>query len=118
MPRAWAVHPSDLSERITIQSNTVSTDNQGGRSSSWGTLATVWAQVRAHTTRESIQARAITSETGYVVIIRYRSDVNPKDRITWTPSWSSGTSAKTLEIHGVRPMRRQQVLELDCGGRA
>ena len=39
------LNPSEFSERITLQVNTVSSDNQGGRSSSWGTLATVWAHV-------------------------------------------------------------------------
>ena len=117
MPAAPSLQPSELSERITIQVNTTSTDNQGGRSSSWGTLATVWAQVRAATTREALQARAITSETNYVVTVRYRSDVTAKNRILWTPSWSSGTAAKTLEIRGVRPMRKEQTLQIDCGER-
>ena len=106
--------PSDLTERVTIQENTTSTDNQGGRSSSWGTLATVWAHVRPLTPRESLQARAITSKTGFVVALRYRSDVTAKMRVSWVPSWSSGTAAKILEVTGVRPFRKPQTLELEC----
>ena len=112
------LQPSELSERVVIQANTVSTDNQGGRSSSWGTLATVWGHVRAANTREAIQARAVTSETQYVVTIRYRSDVTPKHRLQWTPSWSSATAAKTLQINGMRPLRLSQTMQLDCGERA
>ena len=111
------LNPSEFSERITLQVNTVSSDNQGGRSSSWGTLATVWAHVRAATTREELQARSVTSETQYVVTIRYRTDVTAKNRLLWTPSWSSGTAAKTLQIQGVRPLRLSQTLQLDCGER-
>ena len=106
--------PSDLTERVTIQENTTSTDNQGGRSSSWGTLATVWAHVRPLTTRESLQARAITSKTGYVVARRDRSDGTAKMRGRWVPSWASGTAAKILEVTGVRPFRKTQTLELEC----
>ena len=112
MPRERALQPSDLSEQVTIQQNTTTTDNQGGRSSSWGTLATVWGHVRPLTSRESIQARQITSDTGYVVTVRYRTDVTAKMRVSWVPSWSSGTAARILQIHGVRPMRPEQTLEL------
>jgi len=108
------IQPSELTERVTIQSNTTSTDDQGGRSSSWGTLATVWASVRSLTSREAIQARAVASRVGFVVAVRYRSDVTAKMRVSWTPSWSSGTSARYLEIHGIRPDRGRQLIELDC----
>ena len=111
------LQPSELSERVVIQENTITSDNQGGRASSWGTLATVWAHVRSATTREAIQARAVSSETKYVVTIRYRSDVTPKHRIQWTPSWSSATAAKTLQINGVRPLRLSQTIQMDCGER-
>ena len=111
------LQPSELSERVVIQENTITSDNQGGRASSWGTLATVWAHVRAATTREALQARSVTSETQYVVTVRYRTDVTAKNRLQWTPSWSSGTAAKTLQIQGVRPLRLSQTLQLDCGER-
>ena len=111
------LNPSEFSERVTIQVNTVTGDTQGGRSSSWGTLATVWAHVRAATTKEAITARSVTSERQYVVTVRYRTDVTAKNRVTWTPSWSSGTAAKTLQIHGVRPLRLSQTLQPVCGER-
>ena len=111
------LQPSELSERVVIQANTVTSDNQGGRSSSWGTLATVWAHVRPATTREAIQARAVSTETQYVVTIRYRADVTVKHRLSWTPSWSSATAAKTLQINGLRPLRLSQTLQIDCGER-
>jgi len=43
--------------------------------------------------------------------------VTPKHRIQWTPSWSSATAAKTLQINGVRPLRLSQTIQMDCGER-
>ena len=111
-------NPARLSERVTIQTATTSVDNHGGRSASWGTLATVWADVRALSSRESIAAKAAASKVGYEVTVRYRSDVTPKMRVSWTPSWASGAGATYLEIHGIRPDRASQTLALDCGAAA
>jgi len=109
------LNPATLSERIVIQTLSTSVDNQGGRSSSWSTLATVWADVRPLTARETLAAKSAASLVGYEVTTRYRSDVTPKMRITWTPSWSSGTASRTLEVHGVRVDRPTQTMALDCG---
>jgi len=116
MPSARrAFNPATLSERIVIQTLSTSVDNQGGRSSSYATLATVWATVRPLTAREALAAKAAASLVEYEVTTRYRSDVTPKMRITWTPSWSSGTASRTLEIHGLRVDRASQTMALDCG---
>jgi len=40
--------------------------------------------------------------------------ISPKLRIAWTPSWDAGQAAKTLQIHGVRPLGHQW-FELDLG---
>ena len=109
------IDPADLSERVTIQKTTIVADDQGGRATSWGTLATVWATVRALSSREAIQARAVASKVSYEVTVRYRGDVTPAMRLAWVPSWSSTTPARTLEILGVRPDRGAHVLRLDCG---
>ena len=109
-----SIEPAGLSERVTIQQNTVTTDDQGGRSSSWGTLATVWASVRSLSSREAVQARAGASRGTYEGVVRYRTDVTASMRLSWVPSWSSGTPARTLEIHGVRPDRVTQTIALDC----
>lgn len=92
-----------LRERIVIQQPVTSTDDQGATvTTSWSTLATVWAAVRRISMREQLQAEAIGSHLAYEVEIRYRGDVTPKMRVAWTPY---DGSAKTLEIAGVLPKR-------------
>ena len=92
--------PGDLTQIVVIQQNTTSTDAGLGRSSSWGTLATVRAHVEASTGSEAQDGGQQIGSTAYFdVTIRYRSDVTPKMRISWL--------SKTLEIVSVVPMGMQ-----------
>ncbi len=102
-----------LKERVTIQQKTTAPDGQGGRVTTWGTLATVWAAVVPMTTAERIQAAAIGALLTYRVTLRYRAEVTPQMRLTWTPFLS--TTTKTLEIHGVQAVDGgRQWMQLDC----
>jgi SPP1 family predicted phage head-tail adaptor len=92
---------ADLIDRVGIQSKTTTADTQGGRSVSWATTATVWANVRAARASEQQQAQAVGSHVDYAVTIRYRADVTPSMRLSWTPYGS--TTARTLQINGVHP---------------
>jgi len=102
-----------LRDRVVIQSNTTAVDSQGGRTSSWGTLATVWAHVRALSGSEQIDAAAVGSQVRYEVEIQYRTDVTASQRLSWTPYLGS---PKTLQILSVRLADgRPERLLLDCG---
>lgn len=101
-----------LTERVAITQDTKTPDTQGGRSASESTLATVWARVRPLSGRELMQAQAVSSEVQYEVTIRYRADVTPQMRLTWTPY--QGAAARTLQILAVRQGERDALL-LDCG---
>jgi head-tail adaptor len=63
--------------------------------------------------RERLAQAAIGAQQAYTVIVRYRTDITPAMRISWTPF--RGT-AKTLQIHGVQPLAEQPrtFLRLDC----
>ena len=103
-----------LDQRVVIQTPTYASSTQSSQGvASWSTLATVWADVRAMNTGESLAADSITSQSTYEVEIRHRSDVTPKMRVQWTPY--SG-SAHTFEIHGVKEGdRRSDRIILLCG---
>lgn len=102
-----------MRDRVTIQQNTPSTDTQGGRAASWGTLATVWAEVEPASAGESLELREfIGANQAYDVTIRYRADVTPKMRLSWTPYQAS--SAKTLEIHGAQVTHDRAFMKLAC----
>lgn len=101
-----AVSIGDLKDRVVIQQNTTTADTQGGRASSWGTLATVWASVRGSAATESIAGAKVGSVGSYDVVMRYRADVTPLMRLSWTPYLGS---AKTLQILGVQPAGRDRI---------
>lgn len=72
-----------LRERITIQSETSTSDGGGGYTVGWSNVATVWAQVKPQRGNEALEAMQMRDTQLYDVIIRYRTDVLPKNRITW-----------------------------------
>lgn len=102
----------DLKERVEIQQPSTTADGQGGRSTTWATLATVWAAVQMMSAREAIEAAAIGAQQAYQLVIRNRGDVTPAMRIVWTPFGNS--TSKTLEIHGVQPHADRAYLQLTC----
>jgi SPP1 family predicted phage head-tail adaptor len=107
----------DLTERLTIEQDTPSTDTQGGRSASWATLATVWAQQIVASGAEVLQAEKLGSKVPVRFRIRERSDVTALMRVVWTPSWDSTQTAVTLQIRTVLPdttQRRGVFRVLEC----
>jgi SPP1 family predicted phage head-tail adaptor len=103
----------DLLDRVTIQQKTTTADTQGGRSVSWSTLATVWANVRAARANEQIQAQAVGSNIDYTVTIRNgAASVTPSMRLSWTPY---GGSARTLQVNGVHYVDgRREFVQITC----
>lgn len=100
----------DFRHRVVIQRNTTTPDGKGGRTSSWGTLATVWAQVTPTRGNERQMAGAMTSEVAYRIRTRLRTDITiaPKDRLVW--------DSKTLQIHAVtNEGGLDRFWLLDCG---
>lgn len=101
-----------LRDRVIVASKSTSTDSQLGRSQSWATTATIWAAVRVTGASEVQENNRVTTVTSYEVEARYRADITPAMRLSWTPY---GGSAKTLRITGVRvkPGRPDYML-IDC----
>lgn len=104
-----------LQDRVTIQSQSVTTDSHGGQIVTWGDLATVWARVSPWETQqdETVRLEKVTATNRYRIELRYRGDVTPTMRLLWTPYLGS---QKTLNIYGVVPAAREgrRLLRLDC----
>ena len=56
---------ADLTERLAFQRDTPTPDGQGGGSSEWATVATIWGQIQPLSGRETVQAAAVTSLVSY-----------------------------------------------------
>jgi head-tail adaptor len=103
----------ELRDRVAIQQATRTPDGEGGYDVSWpGTvIAIVWAKVTpASAGDEALRSDAVTAVHRYEVTIRYRADVAPKMRLSWTPYQGA---AKVLEIQSVQLLDRAHV-RLDC----
>ena len=91
-----------LRNRVTIQTRSETTDDFGEIDFSWSNSATVWASVEPLSGRE--QAGATVT---HKITMRYKSGVNPKDRISF--------DSRTFEIESVRNYRERDIsLELMC----
>lgn len=83
-------------QRVVIQTPTVTPDAILGRSESWGTLATVWADVQPTSVDERMDGgQQVGSLTKWDVVTDYRTDVTPKMRMSW--------NSRTLYILGSEP---------------
>jgi SPP1 family predicted phage head-tail adaptor len=70
-----------LSDRVTIQHRDVSVEDEGGAVATFVPVATVWARVRALSAGRSPAADGRGVTITHAVVLRYRTDVAPGDRL-------------------------------------
>lgn len=70
-----------LNTKITIEQQATTQDAAGQVVGGWGTLASVWADVRQQRGLEAIRADAMVSTTRASIRIRRRTDVNAGMRV-------------------------------------
>jgi SPP1 family predicted phage head-tail adaptor len=69
--------------RVTIQSETQSSDGQGGFTSSWVDGDTVWASIEPLKGWERMQAQQMQTPVTHKLVMRYRSDVTTETRLKY-----------------------------------
>lgn len=96
----------DLDERIQLQSASVANDAVYNEPvETWGTYATVWAQVRYLSEGERVSADKWFAEQELSFRVRYRDDVAPGDRIVFREAM--------YEVRGrPRPLGRQHFMDI------
>jgi len=82
-----------LRHRITIQSPTETQDTYGEPVPTWSTYLTAWASVEPIKGREYWESQQINAEVTHKIIMRYRSGLNPKMRVSW--------GNRTFNIHSI-----------------
>lgn len=95
-----------LNRSIVLQSNTPSRDATGASVPSWGTLATVWAQVLPVAGGETFGADQITALADVKLRIRHRTDVTTKVRVSY--------ASKVYDITRIDELGRGAGLDLYC----
>lgn len=85
-----------LRHRVTIQSMTETQDGTTGAiTETWSDVATVWAEIAPLSGREFVAARETQGQIDARVLIRYRSDVTAKMRLS--------AGGVYYDIHAVLP---------------
>jgi len=105
-----AVRIGELDERIELQQEQHSSDGQGGTTTAWQTVATVWAQVRPKGGSESLHSDAVQAEKPYRVVIRNQVAVKANWRIVWR---GVTMNIRSPGYSGPRDLYR--VMEADAG---
>lgn len=78
------INAGQFDQRITIQQRSASVDALGQESTSWSTLATVWAKARPTRGRDLFAAGQQQATIDVLFCIRYRVDVDPATcRVLW-----------------------------------
>lgn len=100
-------------KRIALLRAAVSTDDYGGRETSWATLATVWAEHMPASDGERIRA----AQLGATLTDRFRilkapawADLNPKDQVDY--------AGRRYAIEAVKPIENDVGLEITATARA
>lgn len=84
MAKACVTHPAArMDKRVTIQSVSRASDNQGGFTETWADGDTVWASVEQKKAWEKFQAQQEQTPVIWAVTIRYRTDVTSASRLKY-----------------------------------
>ena len=72
-----------LTERVQLQRKVTTNEAEGGEAALFTTFATVWARVRQLTARVAFEGDARGISVTHSVVLRYRGDLHPGDRIVY-----------------------------------
>lgn len=70
-----------LTDRVQLKGRMTTTEDEGGEAVLFSPLATVWARVRTLSARQVAQGEALGATLTHSVVLRFRSDFGPGDRI-------------------------------------
>jgi len=74
---------ADYNKRIVLQKPRVARTAQGGYTTTWSTVDTVWARILPVSAKESRETDKETMTISHTVSIRYRRDIRPTWRLNF-----------------------------------
>ena len=100
-----------LTDRVTLKRKITTDEPEGGEVAVFTTLATVWARVRQLSARASYAEDARGQNISHSVVLRFRTDLKPGDRIVYR--------GRDLESAGLADINgRRAYLSCQCSERA
>ena len=96
-----------LSDRVQLKRREFSGESEGGFSAVFVPVATVWARVRTLAGRSGVSADGRAVSISHVVVLRFRNDLKPGDRLICRD--------QALEVIGVADLNgRRAYLSCQC----
>lgn len=77
------ISAGELCHRVTIQSKTVTYDENNYETETWSEFKKLWAKVEFLSVKDSINAKASGSQTTARLKLRKRSDITTEMRVLW-----------------------------------
>ena len=100
-----------LTDRVTLLRKIESSEPEGGTVAVYSALGVVWARVRQLSARTSLAEDARGQAISHSVVLRFRTDLKPGDRIAYR--------GRTLEIAALADINgRRAYLSCQCSDRA
>jgi len=101
------MRPGQLRHRISIQTNTPTTNDFNEEVEGWSTDATTWASIEPMSGKELVNAQQVVANITHKIIIRFRSGIAPQQRILF--------GSRIFNIESViNPEERNRELQLLC----
>ena len=72
-----------LTDRVVLKRRITTSEDEGGATAAYSTLATVWARVRTLAARQSFETDARGQSVSHVVVMRFRTDIKAGDRVVY-----------------------------------
>jgi SPP1 family predicted phage head-tail adaptor len=96
-----------LGDRVQIKRRDMSIDDEGGAIVTFVPIATVWARVRALSARQAQAGDGRVASISHSVVLRYRADIKPGDRLVF--------AGRDLDVVGAADLNgRRAYLSCTC----
>lgn len=96
-----------LTDRVQLRRRQVTGEDAGGHDVLFVPIATVWSRVRPLSARQAIVTNGRAVEASHAVVLRFRSDLKPRDRMVFR--------GRTLEVISAEDMNgRRAYLRCLC----
>ena len=99
-----------LTDRVQLKRRIVSGEDEGGQAAIFSPIAYVWARVRQLSSRPSVDGDVRGPAVTHSVVMRFRNDLNPGDRISYR--------GRDLDVAGAADLNGRRVyLSCQCSER-
>jgi SPP1 family predicted phage head-tail adaptor len=95
--RAKTYNIGRLKRLAELQAYTTASDGMGGSFATWGKVADVYCDIMPLSGRELLEFGAVTANVSHRIIMRYRANLTPDNRLVWDSRYFNIKSVLNLD---------------------